>query len=82
MLQILECRRFTGTYIPLSKERLVKDYEIDLELGSRRTVIIDGEEVTGVTTMQMNEGLDTGDMLLKTIIPIEAKETGGSLFDK
>ena len=44
--------------------------------------IIDGEEVTGVTTMQMNEGLDTGDMLLKTMIPIEAKETGGSLFDK
>ena len=44
--------------------------------------IIDGEEVTGVTTMQMDEGLDTGDMLLKTIIPIEAKETGGSLFDK
>ena len=44
--------------------------------------IIDGEEVTGVTTMQMNEGLDTGEMLLKTIIPIEAKETGGSLFDK
>lgn len=44
--------------------------------------IIDGEEVTGVTTMQMNEGLDTGDMLLKVEIPIEAKETGGSLFDK
>jgi methionyl-tRNA formyltransferase len=44
--------------------------------------IIDGEEVTGVTTMQMDEGLDTGDMLLKTIIQIEAKETGGSLFDK
>ena len=44
--------------------------------------IIDGEEVTGVTTMQMNEGLDTGDMLLKVEIPIEAKETGGSLHDK
>jgi methionyl-tRNA formyltransferase len=44
--------------------------------------IIDGEEVTGVTTMQMDEGLDTGDMLLKVEIPIEAKETGGSLFDK
>lgn len=44
--------------------------------------IIDGEEVTGVTTMQMNEGLDTGDMLLKVEIPIETKETGGSLFDK
>lgn len=44
--------------------------------------IIDGEEVTGVTTMQMNEGLDTGDMLLKTEIALEAKETGGSLHDK
>lgn len=44
--------------------------------------IIDGEEVTGVTTMQMNEGLDTGDMLLKTEVVIEPKETGGSLHDK
>ena len=44
--------------------------------------IIDGEAVTGVTTMQMNEGLDTGDMLLKVEIPIEEKETGGSLHDK
>ena len=44
--------------------------------------IIDGEDVTGVTTMQMDEGLDTGDMLLKTEVSIEAKETGGSLFDK
>ena len=44
--------------------------------------IIDGEEVTGVTTMQMDEGLDTGDMLLKTEIPIDPKETGGSLHDK
>lgn len=44
--------------------------------------ILDGEEVTGVTTMQMNEGLDTGDMLLKTEIRIEEKETGGSLHDK
>ena len=44
--------------------------------------IIDGEEVTGVTTMQMDEGLDTGDMLLKVEVPIEVKETGGSLFDK
>lgn len=44
--------------------------------------IINGEEVTGVTTMQMDEGLDTGDMLLKTEVTIEPKETGGSLFDK
>ncbi|MDO4452367.1 MAG: methionyl-tRNA formyltransferase [Lachnospiraceae bacterium] len=44
--------------------------------------IIDGESVTGVTTMQMDEGLDTGDMLLKTEVPISPKETGGSLHDK
>lgn len=44
--------------------------------------IIEGEAVTGVTTMQMDEGLDTGDILLKTEIPIDAKETGGSLHDK
>lgn len=44
--------------------------------------IIEGEEVTGVTTMQMDEGLDTGDMLLKTEVPITAEETGKSLHDK
>ena len=44
--------------------------------------IINGESVTGVTTMQMDEGLDTGDMILKTEIPLDPKETGGSLHDK
>ncbi len=44
--------------------------------------IIDGEAVTGITTMQMDEGLDTGDMLLKSEVVIEADETGGSLHDK
>ena len=44
--------------------------------------IIDGEEVTGVTTMLMDVGLDTGDMLLKAEIPMDPKETGGSLHDK
>ena len=44
--------------------------------------ILDGEEVTGVTIMQMNEGLDTGDMLTKTIVPITSEETGDSLHDK
>lgn len=44
--------------------------------------IIDGEKETGLTTMYMEEGLDTGDMLLKTVIPIEPEETGGSLHDK
>lgn len=32
--------------------------------------------------MQMDEGLDTGDMLLKTTIVLDEKETGGSLHDK
>lgn len=44
--------------------------------------VINGEEVSGVTTMQMNEGLDTGDMIMKTEIVLDKKETGGSLFDK
>ena len=44
--------------------------------------VIDGEEVSGVTTMQMNEGLDAGDMIMKTEIVLDKKETGGSLFDK
>lgn len=44
--------------------------------------VIDGEKVSGVTTMQMDEGLDTGDMLLKKEIPLDPHETGGSLHDK
>ena len=44
--------------------------------------VLNGEKVSGVTTMQMDEGLDTGDMLLKTEVPLEADETGGSLHDK
>lgn len=44
--------------------------------------IIDGEVKTGVTTMLMDVGLDTGDMLLRKEVAIEAGETGGSLHDK
>ena len=44
--------------------------------------VIDGEKESGVTIMQMDEGLDTGDMLAKAIVPLGEKETGGSLFDK
>ena len=44
--------------------------------------VIRGEAVSGVTTMQMDVGLDTGDMLLKAEVPLEADETGGSLHDK
>ena len=44
--------------------------------------VIDGEKETGVTTMMMDEGIDTGDMLEKEIVPIEDEETGDSLHDK
>lgn len=44
--------------------------------------IISGETVTGVTTMQMDEGLDTGDMIMKTEVAITDEETGESLHDK
>ena len=45
-------------------------------------VIIDGEEKTGVTIMHMDEGIDTGDIILKVEVPIEKKETAGTLHDK
>ena len=44
--------------------------------------VIDGEKESGVTIMKMDAGLDTGDMISKEIVPLEDKETGGSLFDK
>ncbi len=44
--------------------------------------ILNGDEVTGVTIMQMNEGVDTGDILTKRVVHIDAEDTGESLFDK
>jgi methionyl-tRNA formyltransferase len=41
-----------------------------------------GDTETGVTIMQMDVGLDTGDMLIKAYCPILATDTGGSLHDK
>ncbi len=41
-----------------------------------------GDHETGVTIMQMDVGLDTGDMLIKAFCPILAEDTGGSLHDK
>ncbi len=41
-----------------------------------------GDNNTGITIMQMNEGLDTGDMLLKLETPILDTDTGGSLHDR
>ncbi len=45
-------------------------------------VIIDGEKKTGVTIMQMDAGLDTGDMLYQKEIPIEDTDDYETLHDK
>lgn len=44
--------------------------------------ILKGEKESGVTTMLMADGIDTGDMLVKKSVSIEKDETGGSLHDK
>lgn len=44
--------------------------------------ILAGDKETGITIMQMDKGLDTGDMLLKQSVQIVENETGGSLHDK
>ncbi len=44
--------------------------------------VINGDAETGVTTMRMDAGMDTGDILLQERIAIAPDETGGSLFDK
>ena len=41
-----------------------------------------GDAQTGITIMQMDEGLDTGDMLLVESLPIDPSDTGSSLHDK
>lgn len=44
--------------------------------------VLNGEKESGVTIMQMDKGLDTGDMLLKRSVELSPKETGDSLHDK
>ena len=44
--------------------------------------IVRGETETGVTTIFMDKGMDTGDMLLTRTIPIEPRETTATLHDK
>jgi len=44
--------------------------------------VINGDAVTGVTIMQMDIGMDTGDMIAKREVVIGEEETGGGLFDK
>lgn len=45
-------------------------------------VVLDGEKITGVTTMLMAEGIDTGDMLMKTETEVGCDETSAELFDR
>lgn len=47
-----------------------------------QTAILEGDAETGVTIQQMGVGLDTGDILSQSRIPIDKDDTGGSLFDK
>lgn len=44
--------------------------------------IINGEKETGITLMYMAEGLDTGDMIAKAVVPIEDEDTSGTMFEK
>ncbi len=44
--------------------------------------VINGEKITGVTVQQMNEGIDTGDIIKTVEMEIAADETAGSLYDK
>ncbi len=44
--------------------------------------VIKGEAETGITIMQMDEGMDTGDILLTFSVPIGPQETAGALFDR
>lgn len=44
--------------------------------------VINGDKTTGITTMYMDEGMDTGDMILKKEVQIGENETTGELWDK
>lgn len=44
--------------------------------------IINGEDETGITTMYMDEGMDTGDMIIKKEMPIEYEDNYGTLYNK
>lgn len=44
--------------------------------------VINGDEITGVTTMRMDEGIDTGDMIARCEVKLAEDETGGSLFER
>ncbi|HEX4967155.1 MAG TPA: methionyl-tRNA formyltransferase [Nitrospiraceae bacterium] len=50
--------------------------------GPIQWAIINGETESGITTMQMDEGMDTGAMLLQEAIPITSDDTAGSLSER
>ena len=47
-----------------------------------QAVLLNGETVTGITTMRMDEGWDTGDLLLSRQVPIDPADNFGSLHDR
>ncbi|MDD3183749.1 MAG: methionyl-tRNA formyltransferase [Anaerostipes sp.] len=50
--------------------------------GPIQWAVLNGEKETGITTMYMGKGLDTGDMIDKVSMELDPKETAGSLHDK
>lgn len=50
--------------------------------GPIQWAVLNGEKETGITTMYMEKGLDTGDMIDKAIISLDERETSGTLHDK
>ena len=47
-----------------------------------QAAILAGDSKTGITIMQVDEGLDTGDILVQVATPIGSEETAGSLHDR
>lgn len=82
-IQILECRQFSATYAPNENMRMVKDYEIDLELGNDRVLVIDGEpyvlhrgDVCIRRPGQTVCGQDTGSVITQTSILLTVDFSG------
>lgn len=50
--------------------------------GPIQWAVLNGEKETGITTMYMEKGLDTGDMIDKAVLTMDKKETSGTLHDK
>ena len=73
---ILECSKYGSINVHAS---LLPKYRGAAPI---QWAVLNGDEVTGVTIMQMDEGLDTGDMLLVEKTPIDINETSEELFER